>query len=126
MDEGISQELFMNLDGIDLLNKKEELTEQLNQAIDDYEQTGYQLAKAERDYKVLYRQKALTELNNGMKVTFISQFLVGDEGIAEKRFQRDCAETKYKTLNEKINALKLQLRINESATVREWTRYDND
>lgn len=116
----------MNLDGIDLLNIKEQLTELLNNAIDDYEKAGYELAQAERDYKVLYRQKALLELANGMKITFISQFLVGDEEIAEKRFKRDCAETKYNTLKEKINSLKLQLRINESATVREWQRYDND
>lgn len=114
------------LDGIDLLNRGEQLTELLNKTIDDYEQAGYELAQAEQDYKILYRKKALIEMNNGMKVTFISQFLVGDEEVAEKRFQRDCAETKYKTLNEKINAIKLQLRVNESATVREWSRYSND
>ena len=72
------------------------------------------------------RKKALVEMASGMKITFISQFLVGDEEIAEKRFKRDCAETKYRTLGEKINALKLQLRLNDSATVREWSRYDSD
>ena len=116
----------MNLDGIDLLNRGEQLMELLNQTIDDYEVAGYELAKKEQEYKILYRQKALVEMSNGMKVTFISQFLVGDEEVAEKRFQRDCAETKYKALSEKINAIKLQLRVNESATVREWSRYDNN
>ena len=116
----------MNLDGIDLMNRGEELTEELNNTIDNYEQAGIKLAELDRDYKVLYRKKALVEMASGMKITFISQFLVGDEEIAEKRFKRDCAGTKYRTLGEKINALKLQLRLNDSATVREWSRYDSD
>ena len=116
----------MNLDGIDLMNRGEELTEEHNNTIDNYEQAGIKLAELDRDYKVLYRKKALVEMASGMKITFISQFLVGDEEIAEKRFKRDCAETKYRTLGEKINALKLQLRLNDSATVREWSRYDSD
>ena len=35
----------MNLDGIDLMNRGEELTEELNTTIDNYEQAGIKLAE---------------------------------------------------------------------------------
>ena len=40
----------MNLDGIDLMNRGEELTEELNNTIDNYEKAGIKLAELDRDY----------------------------------------------------------------------------
>ena len=46
-----------------------------------------------------------------MPVTLINQIIYGVSEVADKRFKRDIAETMRNTCQEKINVLKLQIRI---------------
>lgn len=57
---------------------------------------------------------------NGVPVTLIQQVIYGYEEIANLRFQRDVAEVKYKSNQEFINTIKLQIRILESQLSREY------
>jgi hypothetical protein len=59
-----------------------------------------------------------------MPVTLINQIIYGVPEVAKKRFERDIAETMYNTAQEKINTLKLQIRILESQIQREWGNND--
>ena len=104
-----------------LLTTIEELTHSLDETIDMFLQAGLKLADAEAEYSICLRQKALVEKDAGVSVTFIDKFLRGDEEIAQKRKQRDICEAYRDTLKEKINSLKLQIRVVESQAQREWT-----
>ncbi len=109
-----------------LISEMERLTGQLDKTIDAFEQAGIELAEAEASYNKLLNKRALEERAHGTPVTFISQFLKGENEIAELRLKRDISESKKNTLNEKINSIKLQLRIIDAQATREWsTRPDN-
>lgn len=109
----------MLLDG-NLLLTLEDLFSTLDEDLDAYDDAGRQLAEAESAYNILLRQKALAEKDAGVSVTFIDKFLKGDPEIAQKRKQRDIAEAWRDTLKEKIQSVKLQIRIIESQVEREW------
>ena len=101
----------------ELFNKQTELTA----SITTLKEYGLKLAEAERDYKICLRQEALKlRSEKGMAITLIQQVVYGVPEVAEKRFKRDVAETMYNTAQEKINTLKLQIRILESQLQREW------
>jgi hypothetical protein len=102
----------------EIFNKQNELTGCITQ-LSNY---GMDLAVKERDYKICLRQEALKlRSEKGMPVTLINQIIYGVPEVAEKRFKRDVAETMYNTCQERINTLKLQLRILESQVSREWS-----
>lgn len=106
---------------MDLFNKLQELTQQLNISIKDLERHGKELAEAEKNYKVTLRQEALKLRNDSkMAVTLINQIVYGIPEVANKRYIRDVAEAMYKTNQEFINTTKLQIRILESQMQREW------
>ena len=56
-----------------------------------------------------------------MAVTLINQIVYGIPEVAQKRFNRDIAETMHQTAIENIQSIKLQIRILESQLQREWT-----
>ena len=101
----------------ELFSKQTELTA----SITTLKEYGLKLAEAERDYKICLRQEALKlRSEKGMAITLIQQVVYGVPEVADKRFKRDVAETMYNTAQEKINTLKLQIRILESQLQREW------
>ena len=107
--------------GYDLINDIFNKQNELSGCIKTLENYGKTLAEKEKDYKICLRQEALKlRSEKGMPVTLINQIVYGVPEVAEKRFQRDVAETMYNTCQERINTLKLQIRILESQVQREW------
>ena len=53
-------------------------------------------------------------------VTIISDVCRGSAEIAGLRFERDCAEVFYKSAQEAVNSMKLQLRLLDNQLEREW------
>lgn len=104
----------------DLVNEIFKKNDELSASINLLRQNGIKLAETERDYKICLRQEALKLRTDGMPVTLINQIIYGIPEVARKRFDRDVAETMYNTAQEKINTLKLQIRILESQVQREW------
>lgn len=95
--------------------------EELSSCIKLLEKNGMKLAEAEKNYKICLRQEALKlRSEKNMPVTLINQIIYGVPDVAQKRFERDVAETMYQTTQERINTLKLQIRILESQIQREW------
>ena len=111
----------MIIENKDLWSSTISLSESLDQAISFYEETGCDLAQAEHDYNILLRQKSLTDKENGMPVTLIAQTMRGEPEVANARLQRDILQAKYMSMAEKINSLKLQLRIVNEQAKREWS-----
>ena len=105
---------------IDLLNEMNDLSLRLTHSGDQLKRYGKELAQAEHDYKITLRQEALKLRADGMPVTLIDKVVYGIPEVADKRLQRDIAETMYKASMESINTLKLKMRILDEQIKREW------
>ena len=108
------------MSGLDLYLELKEKTALLDKAISLLPQRGRTFAQAEHDYKVELAKKILTERENGIPVTIISDICRGSSVIAKKRFERDVAEVMYDSAKEAINSYKLQLRLLEGQIQRDW------
>ena len=80
----------------------------------------FQLAEAEREYKLTLRTEALKLRASEMPVTLINNVIYGVPDVAEKRFKRDVEQATYEANKEHINITKLKLRILEAQLSREW------
>lgn len=98
-----------------------QLSADMEKSIEGQEEYGRKLAEAERDYQVALRKKALEEKADGIPVTFISQFIRGDEEIAEKRMQRDIAEALYQAAKDRTVGIRLRIKIVDAQASREWS-----
>lgn len=104
----------------DLVNEIMDKSRMLDVAISELKRRGQKYAEAERDYRVALAKQMLTERDNGMPVTIISDICKGKTEIAALRFNRDFAEILYKSAMEAINSMKLQIRLMDSQLDREW------
>lgn len=104
----------------DLVTEIMDKSRMLDVAISELKRRGQKYAEAERDYRVALAKQMLTERDNGMPVTIISDICKGKSEIANLRFNRDCAEVLYKSAMEAINSMKLQIRLMDSQLDREW------
>lgn len=97
---------------------------ELSFSINKLHENGQALAKAERDYKVALKKEIVTlhEVENvaWTACTGIAHGDIGENQVARKRYERDIAKTLYEVGQEKINGLKLEIRILESQLSREW------
>ena len=94
----------------------------LEKAVQDLRTNGTELAKAERDYKILLRQECMKLRDDGMAIGMIDKVCYGIPSVAEARFKRDIAQTTYNANQDFINSIKLQLRLIESQIQREYER----
>lgn len=108
------------MDGLSLYQELQNKTSMLDVAVKELRARGTAYSQAERDYRVALRKAVLDERSKGTPVTIISDVCRGREDIAQLRFERDCAETLWRTALEYINAVKLQIKIIEAQLEREW------
>ena len=95
---------------MDLYLELEKKIKDLNVSLKKLRETGSDFAEAERDYKITLRQEALKLRNDDkLPVTLIQQIIYGVQEVADKRFNRDVKEAIYKSNQEAINVLKLQI-----------------
>ena len=106
---------------MDLYNELQEKIDILNKSIEECKTLGLKYNEAEYRYKIKLRIEALKLKNNeDMAVTLINQVIYGVPEVAELRLARDKAETLYNTQKDKVNILKLQIRILDSQLQREY------
>lgn len=108
------------MNGFDLSVQMRDLQARLNATLGEFGKWGKALAKAEYDYKTACSQEILKERTNGLPVTIIMDVCKGKSEIAKLRMNRDVAEVMFKAAGEHINAIKLEMRVVESAIEREW------
>ena len=95
---------------------------ELGREIDGLKNAGMQLARNENQYRKELARFIVSARAEGMPVTVIGDMARGQPEIAELRMRRDMSEVLYKACQEKINAIKLELRIVQSQYEREWSR----
>ena len=90
---------------------QQEIADKLNTTTSLYRKRGIDYAQAERDYRVALAKKILLLRDAKVPVTIINDLARGDEEVAEKKFERDCAEALYESVQQAIFTLRLQLKI---------------
>lgn len=112
---------------MDLFLEIQDKINELNKAIDECKNLGLNYNKCEYEYKIKLRVEALKLKNDlQMPVTLINQVIYGVPEVSELRFKRDKAETLYNSMKDKINVLKLQIRILDSQLQREYNNKYGD
>ena len=106
---------------MDLINQMMQKSEELLPTLATLSDYGVELAQCERIYKLALNKKSLEMKTKGMTATLINKIIYGEKDIADLRFNRDVAETMRVTAQERINILKLQIRILDSQIAREWS-----
>jgi len=86
---------------------------------------GKKFANAEMDYKIAMRVEILRLRDEKKPATLILQLCYGTPSIATLRFERDLAETMYKSALEAINVKKLKVRVMENQYDKEWGNAKN-
>lgn len=104
----------------DLIPQLQSKILELNHSCSLLGEWGEKFANAEREYKVLLRTEALKLKDSGMAVGLINMTVYGIESVANARLNRDIKEAHYKAIQERINAIKLEIRILDSQIAREW------
>ena len=104
----------------ELINEIQDTYEELRETVNSLMEKGRTKAKAEQEYRVILQQESLRLKTEGMGVTLIDKVVYGINKVAEARFKRDVAVTMYDNTIERINMLKLRLRILDEQANREW------
>ena len=105
---------------MDELNELNALCEDLTNSIKEAKKYGIEKANAEFDYKVALRQEALILRRGEMPVTLIDKVVYGENEVAKKRKERDIAESNYRVELERINVLKVRIRVLENQINKEY------
>lgn len=108
--------------GYELFRERDDLSKKLSSVIELMAKYGREYAQAENDYKVELAKTALKLRDGGMAIGMIDKVIYGTKGVAERRLARDTAEVMYKTAQENIQSVKLQLRLIEAQIEREWSQ----
>lgn len=95
-------------------------TKLLTPAIQRLDKTGVDYADAERNYKLALRKHSLELRAVDMAIGMIDKTVYGIPEVADLRWERDVAYAHYKTAQEYINTLKIEIRVIENQIEREW------
>ena len=110
------------MDGLKAIQQLNDLQLELNNTINLMGIQGKELSEKERDYKTALMQEALRLKDEGMAATLITLVVKGSPEVADCRYERDFAQSRYDVSKEKIMALKLNIRVLEQIIEREWGR----
>lgn len=108
----------------DLYSERNAIIEELTKETDTMRNSGCQFAHNESEYRKAVRIETLRERMEGTPVTIISDLVRGIDYVATLNDERKCSEAIYKSSQEKINVLKLRLRIVEEDINRAWSSAD--
>lgn len=106
------------MDGLKAINELNDLQAELDKTIKQMATYGKQYAEADSRYRVSVRQSILRLRDEGYPVTIIRDLVLGE--VADIRQEMNIAEAFYKTAQEKVQALKLQLRLLDNQIQREY------
>jgi hypothetical protein len=111
----------VNDSGQDLVIALRKQRELLIDSVDAMKTIGRLLAGATKDYKVALRKEILrSHVADGVAWTACYELALGEENVAELRFKRDIKQSDYDVCIEKINAVKLEIRLLEKEIEQDW------
>ena len=99
---------------MDIMIEIENLRKELNGSIQEYIKKGIDYATAYRDYRVELAKELLYQKELKTPATTAYDIARGKENVANAKFKEISTEAYYKAELEKINSIKLQLRMLET------------
>lgn len=106
---------------MDLYNELQNKIETLNIAINELKENGKKYASSYSKYRIELAKELTRLKNEGVAVTLAYDIARGKEEIANLKFEEIKCESYYKASQERVNVLKLQIRILDSQLQREYT-----
>jgi hypothetical protein len=98
--------------GQDLVLALQEQRRLLIDTVSAMKATGRKLAEATRNYKIALRKEILRlHVSDGVAWTACCELALGEDKVAELRFIRDIRQSDYDVCIEKINQIKMEMRI---------------
>ena len=108
------------MDGVEAVNKLEELTIQVKAGVKRLQGYGVDLAQKDATYKQALADKILELKETGMAVTILEKVANGCIPVNKYRRERDIAEVNFKACQEDLYNLRLQIRVLEAQIKMEW------
>lgn len=105
---------------MDLVNQIFKLQNELDVNINKLANLGEEYARAYTDYRIALAEKLVILKDEGYAITLASDIARGDRNIAHKKFMEISKEALYKACLERINALKLEIKILSNQIDKEW------
>jgi hypothetical protein len=99
---------------MDIMIEIERLRTELNTSIKEYIKKGIDYATAYRDYRIELAKELLYQKELKTPATTAYDIARGKENVANAKFKEISTEAYYKAELEKINSIKLQLRMLET------------
>lgn len=99
---------------MDIILEIEQLRTELNTSIQELVKKGIDYATAYRDYRVELAKELLYQKELKTPATTAYDIARGKENVANAKFKEISTEAYYKAELEKINSIKLQLRMLET------------
>lgn len=106
------------MDGLKAINDINELQKRMDDGIKIMGNLGRKYAQAEREYRIAEMQETLKQKDAGTPATLIRPIVKGL--IADAKFKRDEAEALWKTAQENVNSIKIQIKVLDNQIGREW------
>jgi hypothetical protein len=111
----------MNDSGQDLVLASREQRILLVDSVQAMKVIGRQLAQATKDYKIALRKEILRlRIEDGVAWTACYELALGEENVAELRYKRDIRQSDYDVCIEKINSVKLEIKLLEKEIEQDW------
>ena len=108
--------------GQDLVNELSYKTNKLDNAINQLAKSGRDYASAYTNYRVALAQELLKLKNDGYAITLAGDIARGRKEIASLKFKEIETEALYKANLERINALKLEIKLISNQIDKEWNK----
>lgn len=99
---------------MDIMIEIEQLRTELNTSIQNLVKKGIEYATAYRDYRIELAKELLYQKELKTPATTAYDIARGKENVANAKFKEISTEAYYKAELEKINSIKLQLRMLET------------
>lgn len=96
----------------------------LNNKIDELAEAGETKSRAEANYRVALASFMAQEIALGRKVTVLGDLARGQKNIASLRLNRDMKQVIYDSIQERIYAIKTEIRLLETMLKLEYNRGD--
>lgn len=109
-----------NIGDPELINQLNDLMAKLPKGIHAMSQYGAALADADSEYRKAKAIRTARLKDEGTQVTLIKDLIYEDDDLDYLLRKRDQAEALWKTSQENINVLKLQIKVLQSQIEREW------
>jgi hypothetical protein len=111
----------MNDSGQDLVLASREQRILLVDSVQAMKVIGRQLAQATKDYKIALRKEILRlRIEDGVAWTACYELALGEENVAELRYKRDIRQSDYDVCIEKINSVKLEIKLLDGEIKQDW------